>query len=97
MWEDIDQTLNEIITNIGKDEEKENLKDLKQDLLLQLIEKEDYVRELIESNKLKFYLTRIVLNNIRSNTSRYYYKYKIEEKKLRNYYEKTKYLEDSRV
>lgn len=74
--------LHDIIKNIGgSTETKINLQDLEQDLYLELIEKGDGKLEyLYETGQLEYYLTRIVLNNIRSKTSRYYYRYKLHEK-----------------
>lgn len=69
-------TLRDIINNIGKSEQKFNLDDLEQDLYIELIEKQDKLAEIEKKGQLKFYLTRIVQNNINSKTSRYYYNYK---------------------
>lgn len=66
--------LRDIIKNVGKLENPENLKDLEQDLYLYLLTKNNL--ENIAEKDINFYLTKIVLNNINSKTSRYYYTYK---------------------
>lgn len=51
--------------------------DLKQELFLTLCEKPDsLIIDLHKSNQLKYYVTRIVLNMIASNTSPFYKKYR---------------------
>lgn len=50
--------------------------DLAQDTYLTLLEKEDnLITQLYKDNQLNYYITRIILNNIRSTTSPYYYTY----------------------
>lgn len=72
--------LMDIIKNIGYLEDEDNLKDLHQDLMLELLERnDDLLVKLYNANQLKYYLTRIVINNIRSKNSRYYYKYKKDD------------------
>lgn len=81
--------LHDIIQNIGYTETKINLQDLEQDLYLELLEREDdLIQNLYTHNQLKYYLTRIVLNNIRSKNSRYFYKYKKEDLMNSQIYEK---------
>lgn len=66
-----------IIKKINRAEQPRNLQDLAQDIYLQLLTKNtDKIIELYQNKQLKFYITRIVLNNICSNTSPYYTKYK---------------------
>ena len=75
--------LRDIIKNIGFTEQKCNLKDLEQDLYVDLLEEPpNNLKELYNNGQLKYYLTRLVLNNIRSKTSQYYYKYKKDENKM---------------
>lgn len=70
-------TLYEIVNNITKAPLTEDELDYIQDLYINLLEKDDKViEELYENKQLKFYITRIILNNLRSVTSPYYYKYK---------------------
>ena len=66
----------EIVYNIG-DRGDEDLKDLVQDIYINLLEKEDNLIETLYSeNQLKFYIIRMVVNNIHSKNSPYYTKYK---------------------
>ena len=70
-------TLYEIVNNITKAPLTEDELDYIQDLYINLLEKDDKViEELYENKQLKFYITRIILNNLRSVTSPYFYKYK---------------------
>lgn len=56
-----------------------NTEDLAQDLYVELIEKikkqPNYLVNLYQQKHLNFYLTRIVMNNLFSKNSRYYYNY----------------------
>ena len=54
---------------------RENLQDLEQDIYLYLME-DDKVERLYKENKLHFYVVRLILNQLRSQTSRYFYLYK---------------------
>ena len=49
--------------------------DLSQDILIELLSQEKIV-DLYKRGQLKFYIMRITRNNIQSNTSRFYYKYR---------------------
>lgn len=52
-------------------------KDLTQDILLELLDLDDRkIKGLYERDQLRFYLMRIVRNNIQSKTSRFYYRYR---------------------
>ena len=52
-------------------------KDLTQDILLELLDLSDSkLQGLYNRCQLKFYLMRIVRNNIQSKTSRFYYRYR---------------------
>lgn len=74
--------LDQIIKNITKESSDEDLKDLKQDIYLTLLEKDEVLLAgIIERGQMPYYLTRIVLNNINSKTSRFYYKYKRHKNK----------------
>ena len=71
------KVLSDIIHNVAKDTKDEYLKDLEQDLYVELLEKDDELIEyLYENNQLNYFLTKMVVNNINSNTSRFYYKYR---------------------
>ena len=66
----------EIVYNIG-DKGDEDLKDLIQDIYINLLEKEDNLIEtLYNTNQLKYFIIRMVVNNIHSKNSPYYTKYK---------------------
>ena len=66
----------EIVYNIGSKDD-EDLKDLVQDIYINLLEKEDSLIEtLYNTNQLKFYIVKMVVNNIHSKNSPYYTKYK---------------------
>ena len=49
--------------------------DLAQDILLELLDQTKVV-DLYEKGQLKFYIMRITRNNIQSNTSRFFYRYR---------------------
>ena len=71
--------IEEIISGItySKFESKENLKDLAQDIYLQLLQMDNAkINELYFKKQLRFGVTRIITNNIHSKTSPYYYQYK---------------------
>ena len=69
--------LRDIIRTIGKTELRHNLQDLEMDLYEEILNMDEgLLQRLYNSNQLRFYLTRLVMNNIRSKTSRYYYTYK---------------------
>lgn len=55
----------------------DTLKDLSQMLYLDLLEKDpSKIEDLYESGQLQYFLTRMVINNIESKNSPYYYTYK---------------------
>lgn len=69
----------EIINGVSysKFENKENLKDLAQDIYLQLLQMDNKkLNDLYCNNQLRYWITRIITNNIHSKTSPYYYQYK---------------------
>lgn len=71
--------LKDIINNIGGGENTENLQDLEMDIYLYFLENRgrlEILEKLHNVNQDKYYLTRIVLNQIRSKNSPYYYRYK---------------------
>lgn len=81
----------EIVYNIGSKDD-EDLKDLIQDIYINLLEKEDsLIENLYSTNQLKFYIIRMVVNNIHSKNSPYYTKYKkdkINKVKIEELYDK---------
>ena len=71
-----DKIVEEIVYNIGSKDD-EDLKDLAQDIYINLLEKEDsLIENLYNTNQLKFYIVKMVVNNIHSKNSPYYTKYK---------------------
>ena len=68
--------LHNIIQNVGGTAD-EDLKDLEQDIYLDLYSKsEKALNDIYANGQLNFYLARIVSNNIHSSSSRYYTQYK---------------------
>lgn len=66
----------DIVHNIAGNAD-EDLKDLVQDIYVDLFTKSDSkLQKLYSDKQLNFYITRIALNNIYSKTSRYYTVYK---------------------
>ena len=69
----------EIINGVSysKFENTENIKDLAQDIYLQLLQmRTDKLNDLYIKNQLRYLIARIVVNSIHSKTSPYYYTYK---------------------
>lgn len=60
-------------------ERPEDLQDLAQDLYLELLEKDLTAFE--TELDLQYYILRMISNNLNSKTSRYYYKYKANDKR----------------
>lgn len=74
-----DRLIEDIIEGItySKFENPENLKDLSQDIYLQLLLMDNRkINELYSNKQLRYWITRILTNNIHSKTSPYYYQYK---------------------
>lgn len=72
----------EIIQGVSysKFENTENLKDLTQDIYLQLLQmRTDKLNDLYIKKQLRYWIARIVVNSIHSKTSPYYYTYKKEQ------------------
>lgn len=72
----------EIIQGVSysKFENTENLKDLTQDIYLQLLQmRTDKLNELYTNKQLRYWIARIVVNSIHSKTSPYFYTYKKEQ------------------
>ena len=85
------KVVEEIVYNIG-DKGDEDLKDLIQDIYINLLEKEDnLIENLYATNQLKYFIIRMVVNNIHSKNSPYYTKYKkdkINKVKIEELYDK---------
>ena len=60
------------------------LKDLAQDIYVSLLEQQQRI-ESMSSDEQLLYIQRMVFNNLKSKTSRYYYNYKRYEEKKRPY------------
>lgn len=70
----------EIVHNVGGNSD-EDLKDLVQDIYMELFKKDETLLvNLYENKNINFYLSRIITNNIYSNNSRFYYNYKKNNK-----------------
>ena len=72
----------EIIQGVSysKFENTENIKDLAQDIYLQLLQmRTDKLNDIYTKNQLRFWIARIVVNSIHSKTSPYFYTYKKEQ------------------
>lgn len=68
------KTIEEIVSNVAQNPNEDTLKDLSQILYEDLLLKdEDKIVRLYEEEKLQFFITRMVLNSIKSKTSRFYY------------------------
>ena len=77
----------EIIQGVSysKFENTENLKDLTQDIYLQLLQmRTDKLNDLYTKNQLRYWIARVVVNSIHSKTSPYYYQYKKEQRQSVN-------------
>ena len=60
------------------------LKDLAQDIYVSLLEQQERIENMTSDEQL-LYIQRMVFNNLKSKTSRYYYNYKRYEEKKRPY------------
>ena len=72
----------EIIQGVSysKFENTENIKDLAQDIYLQLLQmRTDKLNDLYCKKQLRYWIARIVVNSIHSKTSPYFYTYKKEQ------------------
>lgn len=76
-WLAKDRTVERLIENISKKKLTDShLDDLAQDIYIALLEKPPaLILQLYEKNEINFYIARMVVNNLRSNLSPYYYKY----------------------
>lgn len=70
-----EKLIEDVILNITG-EMTTNYQDLAQDLYISLLEKEESkIVELYEKKELRWFIVRMVLNNLKSVNSRYYYNY----------------------
>ena len=60
------------------------LRDLAQDIYVIICEQQDRIENMPTTEQL-LYIQRVVYNNLKSKTSRYYYNYKRYEEKARSY------------
>lgn len=71
------KTIEEIINNIVQNPSEDTLKDLSQMLYEDLLLKDaNKIVRMYDEEQLQFFLTRMVLNSVKSKTSRYYYLFK---------------------
>lgn len=69
------QILEEVINRYASNDRDKD--DLLQDLILEVMSKEQkFIKKLYDKNELRYYLAKMVKNNICSKTSRYFYIYK---------------------
>ncbi len=70
-----DKTIENITRNVGGSDD--DLKDLCQDLYIDLLSKDDeLIIKLYESKQLKFFVTKMVLNNLHSKNSPFFTQYR---------------------
>ena len=81
IYETAYEYIEEIIKNIAPaDPDNE---DLIQDVALVVLEKPpEFISELYYKNQLKYYIARVIMNNLFSASSPYYFKYKNNRNKL---------------
>lgn len=79
-----DRVVESIVDNVNNSDQDRF--DLVQDIYLDLLTKDDaFIQELYQSKKLKYFIVKMVTNNIKSKTSPYYYQYKKPNEKV-DYY-----------
>lgn len=72
----INREVETLIENIIKTDDT-SLQDLSQDIYLDLLSKNDEkIIQLYKDEQLKYFIVRMIINNISSKNSPYYYKYK---------------------
>ena len=69
-----DKVVEEICRKITKGKDSDTLNDLCQDIYIQLLES-DKTQGMYERGEIKFWISRVLMNNICSNTSPYYRTY----------------------
>ena len=71
-----ERLVEQIVSNIAKSSD-DLLNDLSQEIYLDLLQKdEDKIINLYETNQMRYFITRMVINNIHSTNSPYWCKYK---------------------
>ena len=71
-----ERIVEQICSNVAKSADN-LLQDLQQDIYIDLLSKDDdKIVQLYESGQLKYFITRMVINNIHSTNSPYWCKYK---------------------
>ena len=71
-----ERLVEQIVNNIAKSSD-DLLNDLVQEIYLDLLQKdEDKIINLYETNQMRYFITRMVINNIHSTNSPYWCKYK---------------------
>lgn len=77
-----EQMVETLTQNIAKKELDDDLRDLCQDIYIALMEKpESLLKDLYTHHHLRFYISRMLLNNINSKNSPFYYNYKKNQMK----------------
>ena len=71
-----EKVVEQIVSNIAKSSD-DLLNDLSQEIYLDLLEKdEDKIVKLYESNQIRFFITRMIINNLHSTNSPFWCKIK---------------------
>ena len=71
-----ERLVEEIVSNIAKSSD-DLLNDLSQEIYLDLLQKdEDKIVKLYESNQMRYFITRMIINNLHSTNSPFWCKYK---------------------
>lgn len=71
------KTIEQIVYQVGRGEDQQNLEDCVQDLYVALLEKpKKLIISMYENNELNFYIANMAVRQIRSSTSPYYRMYK---------------------
>jgi hypothetical protein len=76
------RVIEKIIANVAKKQPDQTDQDLAQDLYTNLLEKEAFIIEdLYNKNEIHYFITKMVLYNVNSKNSRYYYNYKLPQRR----------------
>ena len=71
-----ERLVEQIVSNIAKSSD-DLLNDLVQEIYLDLLQKdEDKIINLYETNQMRYFITRMIINNLHSTNSPYWCKYK---------------------
>lgn len=74
MYEEIYEILQEIVKKYGNDGD---LQDLRQDIILEILQMPvEKVEKMYDDGSIRYFLARLVKNNVCSTSSRYFYTYK---------------------